>query len=112
MSDATGGTATATRRRDSGLRTAGRALREIAIVVVGALVASTLLRLFVVQLFIIPSQSMENTLQVTDRVAVQKLAPFQRGDVIVFRDTLGWLEPVRDDGPLDRRWFSSGSLRT
>lgn len=70
-------------------------LREIAIVVLGALVASTLLRLFVVQMFVIPSGSMENTLLLQDRVAVQKFAGFQRGDVVVFRDTLGWLEPVK-----------------
>lgn len=84
------------------MQKAGRWLREIAIVVVGALVASTLLRLFIVQLFVIPSKSMENTLLVTDRIAVQKLAPFDRGDVIVFRDTQGWLEPAKDDGPLDK----------
>ena len=99
-SDLTGGRALVS-GSDSWLRAAGRWLREIAIVVVGALVASTLLRLFIVQLFVIPSESMENTLLVTDRVAVQKLAPFQRGDVIVFRDTLGWLEPAREDGPLE-----------
>lgn len=66
-------------------------LREITIVVIGALVASTLLRLFVAQMFVIPSSSMENTLLIGDRVAVQKIVPFQRGDVVVFRDSLGWL---------------------
>jgi signal peptidase I len=66
-------------------------LREIAIVVVGALIASTLLRVFVAQMFVIPSASMENTLLIGDRVAVQKIVPFQRGDVVVFRDSLGWL---------------------
>ena len=66
-------------------------LREIAIVVVGALIASTLLRLFVLQMFVIPSVSMENTLLVGDRVAVQKIVPYHRGDVVVFRDSLGWL---------------------
>jgi signal peptidase I len=66
-------------------------LREIAIVVVGALIASTLLRVFVAQMFVIPSSSMENTLMIGDRVAVQKVAGFQRGDIVVFRDSLGWL---------------------
>ena len=77
----------------------GAWLREIAIVVIGALIASTLLRLFVVQMFVIPSESMENTLLKQDRVAVQKITGFQRGDVVVFRDTQGWLEPtkVKDD---------------
>ena len=77
----------------------GSWLREIAIVVVGALVASTLLRLFVAQMFVIPSSSMENTLLIGDRVAVQKIIGFQRGDVVVFRDSLGWLgdAPPKED---------------
>lgn len=77
--------------RPSALGTLGAWLREIAIVVIGALVASTLLRLFIVQMFVIPSQSMENTLLINDRVAVQKVSGFQRGDVVVFRDARGWL---------------------
>lgn len=80
-------------------RSAGSWLREIAIVVVGALVASTLLRVFVFQMFVIPSGSMENTLLIRDRVAVQKIVGFQRGDIVVFRDTQSWLIPpkVEDD---------------
>lgn len=69
----------------------GGFLKEVAIVVVGALIASTLLRLLLVQVFSIPSRSMESTLNVGDRVAVQKVQPFQRGDVVVFRDDLEWL---------------------
>mgnify|MGYP001789016107 CR=1 FL=1 len=94
MSDPTGGSGG---QEDSGLRTAGGWLREIAIVVIGALIASTLLRLFIVQMFVIPSGSMEDTLQVRDRVAVQKLAQFQRGDIVVFRDTQGWLGPAKQE---------------
>jgi signal peptidase I len=86
-----------------GWRAAGSWLREIAIVVVGALIASTLLRLFVAQMFVIPSGSMENTLLIRDRVAVQKIVGFQRGDIIVFRDTLGWLPQARvEDDPVKR----------
>lgn len=66
-------------------------LKEAAIVVIGALIASTLLRLFLVQVYSIPSGSMESTLNIDDRVAVQKVIPFQRGDVVVFRDDLEWL---------------------
>lgn len=65
--------------------------KEVTIVVIGALIASTLLRLFLLQVFSIPSRSMESTLNVADRVAVQKVVPFKRGDVVVFRDTLEWL---------------------
>lgn len=77
----------------------GSWVREIAIVVVGALIASTLLRLFVAQMFVIPSSSMENTLLIGDRVAVQKVIGYQRGDVVVFRDSLGWLgeAPPQED---------------
>lgn len=89
--------------RSVALSAAGSWLREIAIVVVGALVASTLLRLFVAQMFVIPSGSMENTLLVSDRVAVQKIAGYSRGDIVVFRDTLGWLAPARvEEDPVKR----------
>lgn len=83
--------------RSGAWRAAASWLREIAIVVVGALVASTLLRLFVAQMFVIPTGSMENTLLVRDRVAVQKIAGYSRGDIIVFRDTQGWLEPAKQE---------------
>lgn len=80
-------------------------VRELLIVVVGALVVSTLLRAFVGQMFIIPSASMENTLLVGDRVVVQKLTDFHRGNVVVFQDPGGWLSEAdtpADPGPFDR----------
>jgi signal peptidase I len=78
-------------------------LKELAIVLVGAIIVSSLLRAFVGQMFIIPSESMENTLLEGDRVVVQKISDFQRGDAVVFRDPGGWLsEPVADPGPFDR----------
>ncbi len=78
-------------------------VRELIIVVIGAVVVSSLLRAFVGQMFIIPSQSMENTLLVGDRVVVEKLTKFQRGDVVVFSDPGGWLEEdPADPGPWDK----------
>ncbi|WP_152362612.1 signal peptidase I [Microlunatus speluncae] len=68
-----------------------RFFTELVIVVVGALIVSSLLRAFVGQMFIIPSGSMENTLQIDDRVAVQKITDFRRGDIVVFEDPGGWL---------------------
>jgi signal peptidase I len=54
-------------------------------------------------MFIIPSQSMENTLLVGDRVIVEKLTGFQRGDVVVFSDPGGWLEDdPADPAPWDK----------
>ena len=81
----------------------GTFLRELVFVVVGALVVSSLLRAFVGQMFIIPSESMENTLLKGDRVVVEKLTDIHRGDVVVFRDPAGWLdEPTGGPGPVDR----------
>jgi len=90
--------------RPSATRQAARFGRELLIVVIGAIVVSSLLRAFVGQMFIIPSESMQNTLLVGDRVVVEKVTTFHRGDVVVFSDPGGWLEgePVADPGPLDR----------
>lgn len=74
-------------------------VRETAIIVVGALIASTLLRMFLLQVFVIPSRSMEETLAVGDRVAVQKVVGFSRGDIVVFRDDLGWLDKPPNADP-------------
>lgn len=85
-------------RRGPGRRVLGW-LGEGAVIVVGAIIISTLLRTFVAQMFIIPSGSMENTLQVNDRVLVAKFGGFQRGDVVVFEDPANWLvaEPRKDN---------------
>jgi len=79
-------------------------LKELVFVVVGALIVSSLLRAFVGQMFIIPSQSMESTLLIGDRVVVEKITDFERGDVVVFEDPGHWLadEPVAEPGPFDR----------
>ena len=80
----------------------GSLLREFPILVIVALAVSIVIKTFLVQFFYIPSGSMENTLQVNDRVAVNKV-PFigksiKRGDVVVFRDPDNWLpEPYVGD---------------
>jgi signal peptidase I len=65
-----------------------RWLREGIIVVVVAILVAVLLRTFVVQTFFIPSGSMEPTLQVGDRILVNKLSyhlhGVGRGDIVVF----------------------------
>ena len=82
------------------MRNKGSLLKELPVLVVVALVVSLLIKTFLVQFFYIPSGSMENTLQVKDRVAVNKL-PFlskniNRGDVVVFRDPDNWLPEITD----------------
>jgi len=76
----------------------GAWVRETLIIVASALVLSLVIKTFLVQAFFIPSSSMEDTLQVNDRVLVSKLAPgpldVSRGDVVVFKDPGGWLEPA------------------
>ena len=84
------------------MRNKGSLLKELPILVVVALVVSLLIKTFVVQFFYIPSGSMENTLQIKDRVAVNKV-PFisksiDRGDVVVFRDPNNWLPEIVDYG--------------
>ena len=66
-------------------------LKELAAVVVGAVIVASLLRGFVGQMFLIPSVSMEDTLRVSDRVVVEKLSTIKRGHIIVFSDPGGWL---------------------
>jgi signal peptidase I len=72
--------------------------RDLLIIFVIALLASVLIKTFLVRSFYIPSGSMENTLQVNDRILVNQLEPglmpISRGDVVVFKDPGGWLAPT------------------
>jgi signal peptidase I len=65
-----------------------RHIVEWAALLVLALVVTLTLRTFVIQTFFIPSGSMEPTLQIGDRIIVDKLAvdwgTIHRGDVLVF----------------------------
>jgi signal peptidase I len=65
-----------------------RWLREGLLVVLVAVLVAVLLRAFVVQTFYIPSGSMEPTLQIGDRILVNKLSyhlhDVGRGDIVVF----------------------------
>ena len=80
-------------------------LKEIATVVVIAVVLSFLIKTFLFRAFYIPSESMVSTLDINDRIFVNLLVPepfaLERGDVVVFKDTKGWLPPTpqKADGP-------------
>ena len=68
----------------------GRNALEWAGIIVAALLAALIIKTFLLQAFYIPSESMDPTLKVGDRVLVTKLTyhfhPPRRGDVIVFQN--------------------------
>lgn len=87
-------------------------LRDIVVIVVIALLVSFLVKSFVMRSFFIPSGSMENTLQVDDRILVDELTPrftgYERGDIVVFRDPGGWLPPTTTQ-PASRGPIAAGA---
>jgi signal peptidase I len=78
------------RRRHSATRNAV----EWVIVLIGALVVALVVKTFLFQAFYIPSSSMEPTLQVGDRVLVNKVSydidDVDRGDIVVFERPDTW----------------------
>ncbi|MCD4549310.1 signal peptidase I [Schaalia sp. lx-260] len=80
-------------------------VKEITFILVTALVVSTLLRIFLVQIFWIPSASMKPTLQENDRIAVSRISSWTgnitRGDIVVFDDVNGWLPQQ------EKHWWTS-----
>jgi signal peptidase I len=79
--------------------------RDLVVIVVAALVLTILLKAFVVQVFSIPSGSMENTLLPGDRILVSKVVydfrPIARGDIVVFTGAGSWDPPNQPPG----NWF-------
>lgn len=73
----------------------GSFLRELPAIVISALIVSILVKTFLLHFFYIPSGSMENTLQIGDRIAVNKFgalfSEIKRGEVVVFGDPDKWL---------------------
>jgi signal peptidase I len=83
--------------------------RELLTIVVAAVVLTLVVKAFLVQVYKIPSGSMENTLQVNDRVLVNKLVyhfrGIARGDIVVFSGQNSWgpdASPPSD--PVVRIW--------
>jgi signal peptidase I len=72
--------------------------RELLTIVVAAAVLTLVVKGFVVQVYRIPSASMENTLQIGDRVLVNKLIyhfrGIARGDIVVFSGQDSWGPPA------------------
>ncbi|MGW1994384.1 signal peptidase I [Embleya sp. NPDC001921] len=83
--------------------------RELPLLLLIAIVLALLIKTFLVQAFSIPSESMENTIKVGDRVLVNKFSPWfgaepERGQVVVFHDPGNWLQeaPKQSDNAVVR----------
>ena len=68
--------------------------REFPVLVVIALLLAVVIKTYAIQAFFIPSGSMENTLEINDRVLVNKLVydvrGIHRGDIVVFNGDGSW----------------------
>ena len=86
--DGTGPDGTGPSGRRSGRRRVPWAVEWLAVAVV-AVVVAIVVRTYVAEMFYIPSGSMEPTLQIGDRIIVDKLSydlhAIHRGDIVVFR---------------------------
>ncbi|MFI6602026.1 signal peptidase I [Nonomuraea sp. NPDC050536] len=77
-----------TKKAEAGDKKKKGGFRETVLLLVLGVGLALLLQAFVIGSFYIPSESMENTLLINDRVFVNKLAGApERGDIVVFK---GW----------------------
>jgi signal peptidase I len=87
-------------------------LQELPVLLVIAFVLALLIKTFLMQAFYIPSESMEPTLNVGDRVLVNKvvyhLHPPRRGDIIVFADPNPEPQPHRNPASAFWHWLTEG----
>ncbi len=92
---------TGVRRRRRRKRSAARNVAEWLAVLAGALVVALLVQAFLFKAFYIPSESMEPTLHVGDRVLVNRfsydLDDVDRGDIVVFERPESWGSADVDD---------------
>ena len=69
-------------------------MRELPVLIVVALVLALVIKTYAIQAFYIPSASMENTLEIGDRVLINKLVydfrGIHRGDIVVFDGNGSW----------------------
>ncbi len=100
-------------RRIQGRRARRRFLGELPFLLLAALILTVLVKGFLIQAFFIPSRSMEPTLEVGDRVVVNRLAyrvgEPAHGDVVVFLRPIGTGDAPQS-GPLSwvRRAVAQG----
>ena len=91
--DAPGAEAEETARASEDHRSTTRSIIEWIAVIGGALIVALVIKTFLIQAFYIPSGSMETTLEIGDRVLVNKLSyqvhDVNRGDLVVFEAAEG-----------------------
>ena len=83
--------------------------QESILLVVTAMVMAVVVKAFFLQAFYIPSESMEPTMLVDDKILVEKVSYWggepDRGDIVVFDDPGGWLnaaESRKASNPIQR----------
>jgi signal peptidase I len=83
--------------------------QESILLVVTAMVMAVVVKAFFLQAFYIPSESMEPTMLVDDKILVEKVSYWagkpDRGDIVVFDDPGGWLnaaESRKASNPVQR----------
>ncbi|MBT8198179.1 MAG: signal peptidase I [Acidimicrobiia bacterium] len=80
--------------------------RELPVLILIALVAAVFIKTFFIQAFFIPSGSMLETLQLNDRVMVNKLSytfsEVDRGDVVVFDQFCGATDPNEGENLVEK----------
>lgn len=91
-------------------RSFGALVLELVTIVVVGLLITTCLRTFVFQPFEVPSGSMQNTLQINDKIVALRVIDFHRGDIVVFQDANNWLGPQPQPNALRRAFEFVGIL--
>ena len=89
-------------RRASGRKRQRSFWKELPILIVVALVLAFLIQHFLARVYMIPSGSMEQTLQVNDRILVDKVtyefSDVEPGDVVVFKGPQSWVPENASQG--------------
>lgn len=85
---------------------------ELILLLATALALSVAVKTFLVQMFFVPSESMEPLFVTNDRILVQKVSYWsggvERGDVVVFEDPGGWLGPGPELTPVQKALSTVG----
>jgi signal peptidase I len=89
---------------------------ELILLLAAALALSVVVKSFLVQMFFVPSESMEPLFVTDDRILVQKISYWngdvERGDVVVFEDPGGWLGPGPELNPAQKALSTIGLYPT